>query len=294
VKCPKCGYIGFEAVDRCRNCGYEFALAVRAPQRDDLEMRSASDPIGPLADLSLKATPQPTARRRTPAGKEIDLDRLIGAPDAPADLPLFETEPAAEIETPLIPPPAPRKPLAVRREAAPYGPSREDRSTGAAPRENLVLPLPRSVQPAAAAATDHEGVEMARPVPRFSAAVIDVLLLAAIDAIVLYFTVRLCSLTMADVTMLPLVPFLAFLLLLDGGYLIAFTAAGGQTIGKMALGLKVVGPDDATVPVTTATLRSAAALVSALCLGAGLFPALFGGRALHDRLADTRVVHVTL
>ena len=135
---------------------------------------------------------------------------------------------------------------------------------------------------------------MARPMPRLSAALIDVLLLAAIDALVLYFTVRLCSLTITDVRALPLVPFVAFLVLLNGGYLIAFTAAGGQTIGKMALGLKVVGPDDTTVSVTSAVLRSGAALASALCLGAGLIPALFGGRALHDRLADTRVVHVTL
>ena len=27
MKCPKCGYLGFEHVDRCRNCGYDFALA---------------------------------------------------------------------------------------------------------------------------------------------------------------------------------------------------------------------------------------------------------------------------
>jgi uncharacterized RDD family membrane protein YckC len=149
------------------------------------------------------------------------------------------------------------------------------------------------VQPVALS-PDRDAVAPAKPVPRLFAAVIDVLLLAAIDVTVLYFTVRLCSLTMADLTVLPPVPFVAFLLLLDGGYLVAFTAAGGQTIGKMAFGLKVVGADDATVAVTTATLRSAAALVSALCLGAGLAPALFGGRALHDRLADTRVVRVTL
>ncbi len=27
MKCPKCGYIGFEQTDRCRNCGYDFSLA---------------------------------------------------------------------------------------------------------------------------------------------------------------------------------------------------------------------------------------------------------------------------
>jgi len=33
---------------------------------------------------------------------------------------------------------------------------------------------------------------------------------------------------------LPLLPLAAFLLFLDAGYLLMFTAAGGQTIGKMA------------------------------------------------------------
>mgnify|MGYP003347063189 CR=1 FL=1 len=27
MKCAKCGYVGFEPADRCRNCGYQFALA---------------------------------------------------------------------------------------------------------------------------------------------------------------------------------------------------------------------------------------------------------------------------
>ncbi len=27
MKCPKCGYLGFERVDRCRNCGYDFSLS---------------------------------------------------------------------------------------------------------------------------------------------------------------------------------------------------------------------------------------------------------------------------
>ena len=294
MKCPKCGYIGFEAVDRCRNCGYEFSLAVRAPQRDDLEMRSASDPMGPLADLALKGNPLSMSRRRTPAGKEIDLDRIIGAPETPADLPLFQAQAAPNLdEAPLIQtPPTPRKPLAVRRVSAPARP-REERSPASVTRENLELPLPAGATPMTAF-PPHQAAETARPLPRVLAAALDTLILAAIDALVLYFTVRLCSLSLAEVTQLPPIPFMAFLLLLNGGYLVAFTAAGGQTIGKMAFGLKVVGRGDATVPVATATLRSAGSLVSALCLGAGLLPALFGGRAFHDRLADTRVVHLPL
>ena len=28
MKCPKCEYLGFDTGDRCRNCGYNFSLAV--------------------------------------------------------------------------------------------------------------------------------------------------------------------------------------------------------------------------------------------------------------------------
>ena len=31
MKCPKCGYLGFEDMERCRNCGYDFSLTAAAP-----------------------------------------------------------------------------------------------------------------------------------------------------------------------------------------------------------------------------------------------------------------------
>ena len=54
---------------------------------------------------------------------------------------------------------------------------------------------------------------------------------------------------------LPAFPLLAFFALLTGGYFVAFTAVGGQSIGKMALGIKVVSeeemPTDTDVPPLT-------------------------------------------
>jgi uncharacterized RDD family membrane protein YckC len=77
----------------------------------------------------------------------------------------------------------------------------------------------------------------------------------------------------------------------------AFVAATGQTIGKMAAGTRVI-PADPAAPVSArvtfgqAVVRAAGYLVSALPIGLGFLPALFGQdrRALHDRLADTRVI----
>jgi uncharacterized RDD family membrane protein YckC len=132
----------------------------------------------------------------------------------------------------------------------------------------------------------------AAPARRMMAALVDAALLLGVDAAVLYFTLRLCNLTLSQVLELPLFPLLSFFVLLNGGYLIAFTAVGGQSIGKMALGIKVVSDEDLPVPFGRATLRTLAYLASALPLGAGFLPGVLGADrlALHDRLAHTRVV----
>jgi uncharacterized RDD family membrane protein YckC len=128
-----------------------------------------------------------------------------------------------------------------------------------------------------------------------AAALVDLVLLAAIDALTLYFTLRLCGLALGEWRTLPLLPVVIFFLIVNGGYLVAFTAAGGQTIGKMALGLRVVAADEGRVGVGAASLRALGCLASTVCLGAGLLPALVGAdrRAVHDRIADTHVVRAS-
>ncbi len=83
---------------------------------------------------------------------------------------------------------------------------------------------------------------------------------------------------------------LTFFALIGVGYELLFTAAQGQTIGKMMMGLRVVPedmPDADRVSVKQAAVRA----LSLLPLGAGLVAALVGsGQATHDRMAHTRVV----
>ena len=303
MKCPKCQYISFESGDRCRNCGYEFSLASDAPAID-LPIQDADAPVGPLADLSLK-TLEPL-----PAGRSSSAD-----PDPPAaapitsslDLPLFGRPTR---DAPLAPPNVPpRAPLAVRR-AAPPTPRPRPRREGPAAAEEPQLALdaealfptepPRSaareiLRPPAARTLDRPQLAPSRA--RALAAAIDLLLTAAIDAAVLYFTLRLCGLSFASTLALPIVPLVAFLVLLNGGYFASFVAASGQTIGKMAAGIRVIPADpDATararVPFGQAVARAAAYVVSVVPAGLGLLPAFLtpDRRALHDRLADTRVV----
>jgi uncharacterized RDD family membrane protein YckC len=74
-------------------------------------------------------------------------------------------------------------------------------------------------------------------------------------------------------------------------YFAFFTAYGGRTPGKMALGLKVVAADGGPVSGGRALGRTLCYLASLYTLGLGfLLAAGPAKRALHDRLAGTRVV----
>ena len=127
---------------------------------------------------------------------------------------------------------------------------------------------------------------------RLAAAAVDHLLLSAVDLSVIYFTLRMAGLPMAEWTALPPVPLAAFLLLIKLSYFCAFTTVGGQTIGKMAAHIRVVTTEDAAVDGARAVKRALAGVVSAAVLGLGYLPAFVGSerRALHDHVTHTRVI----
>jgi uncharacterized RDD family membrane protein YckC len=289
MKCPKCGYLGFEEVDRCRNCGYEFSLSPSVP----LPELSLHDPqaaaVRPLEDLSFLAESGP------------------GASSPPEDLPLFG--PPIPDDEPLITKvSSPRTPLAVRR-ATPEVPrlraeSRPHSLDLAFDAEPLTPPPAPDATSARAAASlrstpvvprDETPNRAAGLGARFVAVVIDLSILAIVDALVVYFTMQLCGLTFLDVGLLPARPLLAFLMVQNGGYLVAFTA-GGQTLGKMAMGIRVVAADETRpLDLSRATVRTLFWLLLAIPAGLGFLTALVTSdrRGLHDRVAGTRVVRAS-
>jgi uncharacterized RDD family membrane protein YckC len=295
MKCPKCGYLGFERGDRCRNCGYDFSLASPPSEALDLVLDPGPEHLVP----------------------PLDLDRVIGAPEPEAlgDLPLFGASQsdaaqralaarrAAGLATnaddlPLISAASrPRAPLGVRRATGEV-PRARPRTTKRPVLEDDTLFEPPPVPVAVVAQALHAKASattsdlLASPVRRITAALVDVALLSAVDSVVVYFTLRLLSLTTSELFELPFLPLAAFFLLLNGGYFVAFTTVGGQSIGKMALGIKVVSEEESSVSVGRAALRTLAYIASALPLGAGFLPGVISADrlALHDRLAHTRVV----
>src|SRR5215510_12506371 len=135
MKCPKCSYLGFDDLDRCRNCGYEFSLAEAADP--DLSLRSDTGPGEPLPALPLFARgsdddtplitrPSPpraplAVRRSTP-----DLPRLRATPPRTATLDL-DLDGSPEV--------APAARRLATESAEPRGGSEKDRILQEAPAE---------------------------------------------------------------------------------------------------------------------------------------------------------------
>jgi uncharacterized RDD family membrane protein YckC len=310
MRCPKCHYISFESADRCRNCGYEFSLASASPQEDpELPLNNRNEDPLPPVDLRLGSAEE-SPEVETPGAIRFDADGT-GRTSSP-DLPLFKAGGGSRRPTnlqpddddaPLVRPSAvPRAPIAVRRATPDVHRMRSRYSVAEVPK--LDLESADEIEQFAAESEDRLPPSAAAPVPappvrRVLAGIIDLLIVSGINMGVLYFTARLCDLplSVAGVLEIPPVPLIGFLLLLDGGYFVAFTSVVGQTIGKMATGLRVVhvseaGDGDTQPNFGFATLRTAAYGASILPVGLGFLPALIGKdrRALHDRLAETRVI----
>lgn len=330
MKCPKCGYLGFETTDRCRNCQYDFSLAPFSPE-PELTLHGDDRAIESPADLDL---PSIKPHAVTPS-TALDLDRLFGDPEPASPPPIRKSDPlsvsvmddesesldghldetplepaqamAIELEDeksgadalpfddgPIAPPPA-RPPLSVRR-STPDLPRNRPRLTRPLRTESLELEPSDKSAAASQAASDTVASLMQLPslVARLAAGAIDVLLLVGIDAVVVYLTLQVTGLqrTLDDLRVLPPVPFVGFLGLLAFGYVAAFTVAGGQTIGKMVLSLRVIGDDGRPVDAAGGMIRALACMLVPVTLGLSYLPALFTSdhRALHDRLAGTRVV----
>lgn len=332
MKCPKCGYLGFEDVDRCRNCGYEFSLSepadlaggsaaavgsdvwINSQQDPDLAIRPPASTPHPLDDLALldAAAARPRGQRFSDAGP--DLDRVFGEPVEPrrparssarsaSALPLSGSAlgPTDSNEPLITRPSPPRPPLAVRRSTPEVPRLRAEPSRLAAlDLESEPPPVPPpSMQSSAYAhqAQVASGIEAgsgedADVGARVLAAAIDLSILAAIDVVVLYFTLQICGVTLTEWNLLPKIPLLGFLLVQNLGYLVAFTA-GGQTLGKMAAGIRVVPADgESALDFGRASLRTLVWIALAVPAGLGFLTAIMSHdhRGLHDRLAGTRVV----
>ncbi len=267
MKCPKCGYLGFEEVTRCRNCGHDFTVEAATPPELPLRTGVATGDSFAPEDLPLFGHTEPTADPLPVLSKVTPPRPPLVVRRATPEVPRVRTEP---VRTPMLDLEPPEESPA-HIEAEPDRPAEQ---------------AARFQQPILLTDTEPAGL-LARAV----AAAIDLTVIGVVDAIVIYFTLKICGLTLDDLSLLPKAPLLAFLALQNGGYLAAFTA-GGQTLGKMSAGIRVVSVDGPPLDLGRSLKRTVLWALLAIPAGLGFATALFDAdrRGLHDRLAGTRVV----
>lgn len=306
MTCPSCGAPAPAPGTRCMACG-----ALPPPPTDGA---LAPDPArsGPLREI-------PGLRKRERTWKDEVRDRVRDRRrfrGGPGELPLFkgidEDEPL-DAAGELAAPPEPEGPVepgirALDDDDLPLRPRDEVRPAIAfeAPRPPAAREAARPVADEPAWSDRMEidalgptpGVAAPRPVERPAVALerlyagaVDVAVLAPIWAGVVYFASRTAR--VAIPALQPAWPWLAaylvFLGLVYAGY---FTGTTGQTLGKMAAGLRVVDAGGQPPGYLRAFTRAVMGCCGVLAAGAGLLPMLFdpARRAFHDRVFRTRVI----
>lgn len=325
MRCIKCHYLSFEPEPRCKNCGHDLSMEdVNTEPGFDWSVSSGS--VGRSGSAAAVMTaPAPAmapavskASSRIPTG---DLPLFVRAMPGASSPDLLADEP--EELAPMIKVPSrPRSPIAVRRTTpdparlrAKYGMTEpdllSDLQAGPLDRFDLreqesalqdlpliaspTMPWPSEPTPQRLPAEWQQGVGA---FTRLVSAAIDATLLGSIYVTVIYLTMRITGLSVLQLGLLPILPMAGLFLLLTFGYLLMFTAASGQTLGKMAMNIRVVGTSphaviNDRVTLSQAVVRTLTALPSALLFGLGFVPALVGaGVSVHDRIAHTRVVNL--
>jgi uncharacterized RDD family membrane protein YckC len=315
MNCPACGASLPGGHERCPGCGAHVAPLTEGALAPDPAARPRPEPLREIPGLKkrertwkdeVRERMRDRKRRRgdgdLPLFRDGDEVDEVGDEEAIGETPPPEETPAAPSRSPmgLADPPARglAKPPDLGLGSAPIDIAGEPDLPLRAPDLPLRAPAPAVATPGDEWTLGAEPGAAARPVerPAYSgerarAAALDLALLTVLWAVVVYFASRA-----AHVGLMGLRPawpylsgYLAFLGLTYAGY---FTGTTGQTLGKIATGLRVVDAGGRPPGYLRAFVRAALGSLGVLAAGAGLIPMLLdpARRALHDRVVKTRVV----
>ena len=278
VICTACGTAVLLPARFCNACGTALPRTVPSeePPRDtppapgDGEPAAALPPSGTTPEPSREAEPERPGDRPS-VEKALGLDPAPPVASPRSDMPRSAAAPA------LAPAAVPREaPVRLPR------PTLVERPPEADTRERLRPPAP-----------------LASFARRLGAGALDLLAVALglgvlVAPVILYWRSRDLGPTPADVPFVPIVLSLALApvaLALGAFYFVYYWGVRAATPGKRLVGIEVEGEDGASpIGISRAATRLVGYVLSGALLGMGFFIVAFGGTALHDRIAGTRVV----
>jgi pSer/pThr/pTyr-binding forkhead associated (FHA) protein/uncharacterized RDD family membrane protein YckC len=293
--CASCGTVVPLPARFCNACGTALPPEAAEP---------ASPPPAAAAAEASSVAAEPPAPEPAPPAMEARVAAAAGATPAGGAPP--ETDAMAAAPPPSEPPvPQARVGEAPRARSAAVRPFVSPSARPGAPRPARVLPTDPIGSPPARGRRADDSVtrptpavkaEPGRLAPRAAAALVDLILVSAVQAVavwpaVWYWRARQAGSDPAFAGVLLAVGGAAVAGIFGIAYYVYYWGVRGATPGKRLLGLAVQGEDgQEPVGATRAAVRLFGYLVSAALLGAGFVMVAFGGRGLHDRIAGTRVV----
>ncbi|MFZ5770229.1 MAG: RDD family protein [Thermodesulfobacteriota bacterium] len=163
--------------------------------------------------------------------------------------------------------------------------------------------IANELPPAASAEADHE--ELSGTAADFSARsmalLIDAVFLACLVGITLFFFARAVMLQppadwqrLLSLLLFSGILLLVWPLLLAGFYFIVLHSFGGQTLGKVFMGIMVVSEEGRMLSLDASFLRLVGYILSGVPFGAGFLWAAVDQQhaAWHDKLACSRVIYL--
>ena len=327
MNCPSCGQaLPPGPQTRCPHCAalvagpVEGALAPN-PQPVTPPARDKQEPLREIPGLRKRertwkdeVRERVRHRRQQRGGEDLPLFRESedAAPQEPADEPVAAAAAAEpEPEDRYAPGPGPRE----LGEDIPEGmddlPLRRFEPPPAEPEDDRYARAPEPAEDPARAEEDEDDEDAGawrleapaplgepRPVERpaqagerAQAALVDVVLMLAVWAVVIYFASRAARVGFTGLR--PSWPYLfTYLAFLGLTYAACFTGVTGQTLGKMLKGLRVVNAAGRPPGCPRAFLRATLGSLGVVLAFGGIVPMFFdpARRGLHDRLLKTRVV----
>lgn len=274
MRCPKCGYVSFDHLEACKQCGADLQ---EVGHRRGIPIFTAA-PVGPPpSSTSLPAGPSAAGASQKPEDRSQEIDALFaGLSDSPGLrlTPAQEAQEKTAFRLPLdMLPPLPLSPGGVAPPASPQADRSEPAKAGTLPKAGFWIRM---------------AAWIADIVCLFLATIVLALLVLA----TIWFGGRLGGEINDQVMALAGYSSAAIVMASGFLYFTLFTGSCGQTPGKMLFGLKIVRVNDQEMTYGRACLRSLCWILSLLLFSIGFLMIAFTPhkRGLHDMLAGTYVI----
>ena len=272
MRCPKCGYVSFDHLDACKECGADLQ---EERQRRGVPVFTAAPLLSSPRPISLQPASSAPMSQQEVKGRLQEIDKLHAGRSDPLGAPPMSRPEAREQAAILLPPDV--------AEPAYRSPGSELPSLGSWDRASVQVDV---------AAKAGFWIRLAAWIADIVCLFLATIALAVLVLTTIWFGGRLGG-EINDQVM-ALAGFSSAAIVMGSGFLYftLFVGSCGQTPGKVLFGLRIVAVNGKEMTYGRACLRSLCWIISLLLFSVGFLMIAFTRQkqGLHDVLAGTYVI----